>query len=444
MKSISQQTRSLIHKQQELGLIDSRISQLKQQLQLQESNNHIIEFKVNKILETKKNTSKDQSDYSRRLENLNQDQQNRNSKIKLLKHLQEEDSFRRKRDLDEEKRLEQEVMKERSMLYQLQYKNSQNEELQIKQQQFQKIQEQKFRMKQKLDLRRIEKIENVRNCQIKKKAELTVKFDLQQQEYQLKIEEEQQLLKYQQFIRIYRKLSFSQLRFQALKDDLDLAQKISIRDYTNSSTNQGFIKQPLDQSKIKKVIFTSPYAQIPSILNQKDVDKLNLLSKLLKPSFKDQQQTTERLNKKNNQTYYNTQLSDRTHTKENSSKFDTETSQTQKNKFQSKQNQNNKLDAQTKSSSNFNENLDTQKLLKSENKSLPQDNQNEKQEEEYKENQQEDNYEQEEISNYKDDNQEDENQPLQQDQQNDQNQEQQNIEEFQDDEQYPADDDEEQ
>ncbi|CAD8058175.1 unnamed protein product [Paramecium primaurelia] len=432
MKSISKQTRSLIHKQQELGLIDSRISQLKQQLQLQESNNHIIEFKVNKILETKKNTSKDQSDYSRRLENLNQEQQNRNSKIKLLKHLQEEDSFRRKRDLDEEKRLEQEVMKEQSMLYQLQYKNSQNEELQIKQQQFQKIQEQKFRMKQKLDLRRIEKIENVRNCQIKKKAELTVKFDLQQQEYQLKIEEEQQLLK---------KLSFSQLRFQALKDDLDLAQKISIRDYTNSSTNQGFIKQPLDQSQIKKVIFTSPYAQIPSILNQKDVDKLNLLSKLLKPSFKVQQQTTERLNKKNNQTYYNTQISDRTHTKENSSKFDTETSQTQKNKFQSIQNQNNKLDAQTKSSSNFNENLDTQKLLKSENKSLPQDNQNEEYEEEYKENQQEDNYEQEENQ---DNNQEDENQPLQQDRQNDQNQEQQYMEEFQDDEQYPADDDEEQ
>ncbi|CAD8074444.1 unnamed protein product [Paramecium sonneborni] len=138
MKSISQQTRSLIHKQQDLGLIDSRISQLKQQLQLQESNNHIIEFKVNKILETKKNASKDQSDYSRRLENLNQEQQNRNSKIKLLKHLKEEDSIRRKRDLDEEKRLEQEVMKERSMLYQLQYKHSQNEELQQKQQQFQK------------------------------------------------------------------------------------------------------------------------------------------------------------------------------------------------------------------------------------------------------------------------------------------------------------------
>ncbi|CAK77913.1 unnamed protein product (macronuclear) [Paramecium tetraurelia] len=437
MKSISQQTRSLIQKQQEFGLIDSRISQLKQQLQLQESNNHIIEFKVNKILETKQNTSKDQSDYSRRLENLNYEQQNRNSKIKLLKHLNEEDSFRRKRDLDEEKRLEQEVMKERSMLYQLQYKHSQNEELQLKQQQFQKIQEQKFRMKQKLDLKRIEKIENVRNCQIKKKAELSVKFDLQQQEYQLKIQEEQQLLK---------KVSFSQLKFQALKDDLDLAQKISIRDYANSATNQGFIKQPFDQTKIKKAILTSPYAQIPSILNQKDLDKLNLLSKLLKPSFKDQQQTTERLNQKTNQTHFHTQISDRTHTKGNSSKFDTETSQTLKNKFQSVQDQNAKLDTQGKGSLNCNDNLDSQKLLKSESKLPLQENHNE--EEENKENQQKDNYEQE--ASYED-NYEDDNQPSQQDQdeqhdqdQEQQNQEQQNEEEFNDEEQYPADNDEEQ
>ncbi|CAD8158237.1 unnamed protein product [Paramecium octaurelia] len=438
MKSISQQTRSLMQKQQELGMIDSRISQLKQQLQLQESNNHIIEFKVNKILETKQKTSKDQSDYSRRLENLNYEQQNRNSKIKLLKHLHEEDSFRRKRDLDEEKRLEQEVMKERSMLYQLQYQHSQNEELQLKQQQFQKIQEQKFRMKQKLDLKRIEKIENVRNCQIKKKAELSVKFDLQQQEYQLKIQEEQSLLK---------KLSFSQLKFQAFKDDLDLAQKISIRDYGNSATNQGFIKQPFDQTKIKKAIMTSPYAQIPSILNQKDVDKLNLLSKLLKPSFKDQQQTTERLNQKTNQTHFHTQISDRTHTKQNSSKFDTETSQTLKNKFQSVQDQNTKLDAQRKDSRNCNDNLDQQKLQKSDSKFPPQENHNEEKEEN-KENQQKDNYEQE--ASYED-NYEDDNQPPQQDQdeQHDQNQEQQNQEqqseeESNEEEQYPADNDEEQ
>ncbi|CAD8145294.1 unnamed protein product [Paramecium octaurelia] len=438
MKSISQQTRSLIQKQQELGLIDSRISQLKQQLQLQESNNHIIEFKVNKILETKQNTFKDQSDHSRRIENLNQEQENRNSKIKLLKQLQEEDSIRRKRDLDEEKRLEQEIMKERQMLYQLQYKHSQNEELQLKQQQFQKIQEEKFRMKQKLDMQRIEKIENVRNSQIKKKAELSAKFDLQQQEYQLKIEEEQQLLK---------KLSFSQFRFQALKDDLDLAQKISIRDYTNSATNQAFIKQPLDQSKIKKAIFTSPYAQIPSILNQKSVDKLNLLQKLLKPSFKDQQQTTERLNKKNNQTHFNTQLSDRTYTKENSSKFDTEASKTKKNKFQPIKKQNTNLDTPRKSSLKLNTNQNQQQNQQSGSISNPQDQQ--QMEESYKENEQQDDYEQENYNNSKDyDEYEDDNKtPLQdQDKQQDENQEQnkQNEEEFQDEEQYPDDNDEEQ
>ncbi|CAD8069886.1 unnamed protein product [Paramecium sonneborni] len=440
MKSISQQTRSLLHKQQEFGLIDSRISQLKQQLQLQESNNHIIEFKVNKILETKKNASKDQSDYSRRLENLNQEQQNRNSKIKLLKHLQEEDSIRKKRDLEEEKRLEQEVMKERLMLYQLQFKHSQNEELQLKQQQFQKIQEQKFRMKQKLDLRRIEKIENVRNSQIKKKVELSAKFDMQQQEYQLKIAEEQQLLK---------KLSFSQLRFQALKDDLDLAQKISIRDYTNSATNQGFIKQPFDQTKIQKTILTSPYAQIPSILNQKDVDKLNLFSKLLKPTFKDQQQATERLLKNKNQTHFNTQLSDRTHTKENSSKFDTETSQTQKTKFQSIKKQNPKLQASRKVSSNLNEKKNTERIISnSQIKSNPQNNQ--KVEKGNKESKQKNNYEEDnnKDDNYEDDNYEDDNQPEQQNKNDlhDQTQEQnqQNEEEFQDQDQYPADDDEEQ
>ncbi|CAD8159019.1 unnamed protein product [Paramecium pentaurelia] len=440
MKSISQQTRSLIQKQQELGLIDSRISQLKQQLQLQESNNHIIEFKVNKILETKKNAFKDQSDSSRRIENLNQEQENRNSKIKLLKQLQEEDALRRKRDLDEEKRLEQEVMKERQMLYQLQYKHSQNEELQLKQQQFQKIQEQKFRMKQKLDMQRIEKIENVRNSQIKKKAELSAKFDQQQQEYQLKIEEEQQLIK---------KLSFSQFRYQALKDDLDLAQKISIRDYTNSTTNQGFIKQPFDQSKIKNVILTSPYAQIPSILNQKNIEKLNLLQKLLKPSFKDQQQTTERLNKKNNQTHFNTQLSDRTHKKENSSKFETETSKTKQNKFQPIKKQNTNLNTQRKSSYNLNVDQDRKQNQQSDNKSNSQDKQ--KMEEDNKENQQKDDYEQENFNNYQDDNDyenDNDNQTPQQDQdkQQDENQEQNqyNEDEFQDEEQYPDDNDEEQ
>ncbi|CAD8177715.1 unnamed protein product [Paramecium octaurelia] len=306
METVSQQIKQLNQKNQELSVLENRIVQLKQQLNLQQANNNILKTKVDKIVHSKKQKFYDQM----KLKQILQDNAVNNDQAQYMiqrnKVLLNEELRQTKQDMLEEKYLQTQQMKQKLDLDMLINQKKRDQQLLEKQQQYAKISEWEFNLKLDLKQRQIDKIDRIRSEEKEFKEQLAKRILEQQQLCDQLTNEEQRLLS---------KLKHSQQFGTSLKNDLTTAMHLSIKEYKNNmSVSMPTHIKSYSSSKLPKEQQNSPYAQLPTMLMMKINGQINKsknensfyrenimkgyqfsLPSLCKPSFTEQQHQVERL-----------------------------------------------------------------------------------------------------------------------------------------------------
>ncbi|CAD8175891.1 unnamed protein product [Paramecium pentaurelia] len=305
METVSQQIKHLNQKNQELTALENRLIQLKQQLNLQEANNNIIQAKVEKIVNAKKQKFEDQMELSKIMEANNNNDNGIQNQIRKNKQQQQEEAKKMKQDIFDEKCLKTALAKQQLALQMYQNKKKREEELLEKQQQYARISEWEFNMKQDLEQKKAEKIEKIRQEQNLFKEQISKRLQEQQTLCDQMSTEEQRLLN---------KLKDSQIHGNNLKNDLMTALNLSIKEYNNISGLRPQNPKSYSLQKLPKQSQNSPYAQLPTMLKLKVNGQLSnylnsnssfreslmkeyqfSLPSLCKPSFNEQKQQVERL-----------------------------------------------------------------------------------------------------------------------------------------------------
>ncbi|CAD8172630.1 unnamed protein product [Paramecium pentaurelia] len=304
METVSQQIKQLNQKNQELSVLENRIVQLKQQLNLQQANNNILKTKVDKIVHSKKQKFYDQMKLKKILQDSTVNNDGAQYMIQRNKALLNEELRQTKQDMFEEKYLQTQQMKQKLDLDMLLNQKKRDQQLLEKQQQYAKISEWEFNLKLDLKQRQIDKIERIRSEEKEFKEQLAKRIQEQQQLCDQLANEEQQFLS---------KLKNSQQFGNSLKNDLTTAMNLSIKEYKNNmSVSIPTHIKSYSQSKLPKEQQNSPYAQLPTILMMKMSGQMNKsgnasfresimkgyqfsLPSLCKPSFTEQQQQVDRL-----------------------------------------------------------------------------------------------------------------------------------------------------
>ncbi|CAD8093296.1 unnamed protein product [Paramecium sonneborni] len=305
METVSQHIKNLNQKNQELAALENRLIQLKQQLNLQEANNNIVQAKVDKIVHAKKQKFEDQMELSKIIEANNINDDGIQNFIRRNKQQQQEETKKMKQDMLDEKCLKTALMKQQLTLQMYQNKKKREEELLEKQQQYAKISEWEFNMKQDLEQKKSEKIDKIRQEQNLFKDQIGKQLQEQQTLCDQMSTEEQRLLN---------KLKNSQLHGNNLKNDLMTALNLSIKEYNSISGLRPSNSKSNSLQKLPKESQNSPYAQLPTMLKLKENGQLSnylnsnssfreslmkeyqfSLPSLCKPSFNEQQQQVERL-----------------------------------------------------------------------------------------------------------------------------------------------------
>ncbi|CAK63386.1 unnamed protein product (macronuclear) [Paramecium tetraurelia] len=306
METVSQQIKQLNQKNQELSVLENRIVQLKQQLNLQQANNNILKTKVDKIVHSKKQKFYDQMKLNQILQDnaVNNDQAQ--YMIQRNKVLLNEELRQTKQDMLEEKYLQTQQMKQKLDLDMLINQKKRDQQLLEKQQQYAKISEWEFNLKLDLKQRQIDKIDRIRSEEKEFKEQLAKRILEQHQLCEQLTNQEQRLLS---------KLKHSQQFGTSLKNDLTTAMHLSIKEYKNNmSVSMPTHVKSYSSSKLPKEQQRSPYAQLPTMLMMKINGQINKsqnensffrenimkgyqfsLPSLCKPSFTEQQQQVERL-----------------------------------------------------------------------------------------------------------------------------------------------------
>ncbi|CAD8082259.1 unnamed protein product [Paramecium sonneborni] len=305
METVSQQMKNLNQKNQELAALENRLIQLKQQLNLQEANNNIVQAKVDKIVHAKKQKFEDQMELSKIIEANNINDNGIHNFIRRNKQQQQEETKKMKQDMLDEKCLKTALVKQQLTLQMYQNKKKREEELLEKQQQYARISEWEFNMKQDLEQKKAEKIERIRQEQNLFKDQIGKRLQEQQALCDQMSTEEQRLLN---------KLKDSQMHGNTLKNNLMTALNLSIKEYNSISGLRPSNSKSNSLQKLPKESQNSPYAQLPTMLqlkvNGQWSNYLNSnssfreslmkeyqfsLPSLCKPSFNEQQQQVERL-----------------------------------------------------------------------------------------------------------------------------------------------------
>ncbi|CAD8095032.1 unnamed protein product [Paramecium sonneborni] len=306
METVSQHIKQLNQKNQELSVLENRIVQLKQQLNLQQANNNILKSKVDKIVHSKKQKFYDQM----KLKQILSDNTVNNDGVQYLiqrnRLLQNEELRQTKQDMLEEKYLQTQQMKQKLDLQMLLNQKKRDQQLLEKQQSYAKISEWEFNLKLDLRQRQIDKIDKIRSEEKEFKEKLANRMQEQQQLCDQLQNEEQILLS---------KLRNSQQFGSSLKNDLTTALNLSIKEYSNNLNTSipAHIKSYSSQ-KLPKEQQNSPYAQLPTMLQMKMSTQINKsknnnvsfresqmkeyqfsLPSLCKPTFVEQQQHVDRL-----------------------------------------------------------------------------------------------------------------------------------------------------
>ncbi|CAD8100043.1 unnamed protein product [Paramecium sonneborni] len=306
METVSQQIKQLNQKNQELSILENRIVQLKQQLNLQQANNNILKTKVDKIVHSKKQKFYDQM----KLKQILQDSAVNNDGVQYVAQrnrvLLNEELRQTKQDMLEEKYLQTQQMKQQLDFQMLINQKKRDQQLQEKQKQYAKISEWEFNLKLDLKQRQIDKIDKIRSEEKEFKDHLAKRMQEQQQLCDQMSNEEQILLS---------KLRNSQQFGSSLKNDLTTALNLSIKEYNNNlNTSMPAHIKSYSSSKLPKEQQNSPYAQLPTMLKMKMNTQINKsknnnasfreslmkeyqfsLPSLCKPSFIEQQQQVDRL-----------------------------------------------------------------------------------------------------------------------------------------------------
>ncbi|CAD8181930.1 unnamed protein product [Paramecium pentaurelia] len=305
METVTQQIKHLNQKNQELAALENRLIQLKQQLNLQEANNNIVQAKVDKIVYAKKQKFEDQMELSKIMEANNINDNGIHNFIRQNKQQQQEETKKMKQDMLDEKCLKSALVKQQLALQMYQNKKKREEELLEKQQQYARISEWEFNMKQDLEQKKAEKIERIRQEQNLFKEQIAKRLQEQQTLCDQMSNEEQRLLN---------KLKDSQVHGTTLKNDLMTALNLSIKEYNNISGLRPQNSKSQSLQKLTKESQNSPYAQLPTMLQMKVSGQLSnylnsnssfreslmkeyqfSLPSLCKPSFNEQQQQVDRL-----------------------------------------------------------------------------------------------------------------------------------------------------